>query len=115
MATSPEDPAPKTEPSAAPDPRKADRSRSFMGSDSGRAAGSGKQRGRSMPRSPLAAIPLSTKLVASMLILLIVGTVGVSVAICQMADDYLMKRTDTQLIPRPTWAFATPPFCARRI
>ena len=51
-----------------------------------------------MPRSPLAAIPLSTKLVASMLILLIVGTVGVSVAICQMADDYLMKRTDTQLI-----------------
>lgn len=51
-----------------------------------------------MPRSPLAAIPLSTKLVASMLILLIVGTVGVSVAICQMADDYLMKRTDSQLI-----------------
>ncbi|MCT6809928.1 MAG: HAMP domain-containing protein, partial [Bifidobacterium sp.] len=69
-----------------------------MGSDSGKAAGSGKPRGRSLPRSPLAAIPLSTKLVASMLILLIVGTVGVSVAICQMADDYLMKRTDTQLI-----------------
>jgi len=33
-----------------------------------------------------------------MLILLIVGTVGISVAICQMADDYLMKKTDTQLI-----------------
>lgn len=48
--------------------------------------------------SPLARIPLSTKLVASMLILLVVGTVGVSVAICQMADDYLMKKTDTQLV-----------------
>lgn len=35
---------------------------------------------------------------ASMLILLIVGTVGISVAICQMADDYLMKKTDTQLM-----------------
>ena len=98
MATSRQDPAPKIEPSAAPDPRTAERSGSFMGSDSGKAAGSGRPRGRSLPRSPLAAIPLSTKLVASMLILLIVGTVGVSVAICQMADDYLMKRTDTQLI-----------------
>ncbi|MSD90248.1 HAMP domain-containing protein [Bifidobacterium asteroides] len=101
MATSPQGPAPKAskaKPLAAPDPRAADRSRSSMGSDSGKTAGSSKPRGRSMPRSPLAAIPLSTKLVASMLILLIVGTVGVSVAICQMADDYLMKRTDTQLI-----------------
>ena len=98
MATSPQDPTLKAEPSAAPDPRAADRSKAFMGSDSGKASGSSKPRGRSMPRSPLAAIPLSTKLVASMLILLIVGTVGVSVAICQMADDYLMKRTDSQLI-----------------
>lgn len=54
--------------------------------------------GQAHPNSPLAGIPLSTKLVASMLILLIVGTVGISVAICQMADDYLMKKTDTQLI-----------------
>ncbi|WP_324123845.1 HAMP domain-containing sensor histidine kinase [Bifidobacterium sp. B4001] len=98
MATSPQDPTLKAEPSAAPDPRAADRSKVFMGSGSGKASGSSKPRGRSMPRSPLAAIPLSTKLVASMLILLIVGTVGVSVAICQMADDYLMKRTDSQLI-----------------
>lgn len=98
MATSPQDPTLKAEQSAAPDPRAADRSKAFMGSDSGKASGSSKPRGRSMPRSPLAAIPLSTKLVASMLILLIVGTVGVSVAICQMADDYLMKRTDSQLI-----------------
>lgn len=98
MATSPQDPTLKAEPSAAPDPKAADRSKAFMGSGSGKASGSSKPRGRSMPRSPLAAIPLSTKLVASMLILLIVGTVGVSVAICQMADDYLMKRTDSQLI-----------------
>ena len=98
MATSPKVPTSMAEPSAAPDLRSADRSGSFMGPDSGKAAGSSKPSGRSMPRSPLAAIPLSTKLVASMLILLIVGTVGVSVAICQMADDYLMKRTDSQLI-----------------
>ncbi|WP_295728090.1 HAMP domain-containing sensor histidine kinase [uncultured Bifidobacterium sp.] len=98
MATSPQDSTLKAEPSAAPDPKAADRSKAFMGSGSGKASGSSKPRGRSMPRSPLAAIPLSTKLVASMLILLIVGTVGVSVAICQMADDYLMKRTDSQLI-----------------
>ena len=98
MATSPEGPLPKTESSAIPGTKTADGSKSFMGSDSGKASGSSKPRDRSLPRSPLAAIPLSTKLVASMLILLIVGTVGVSVAICQMADDYLMKRTDSQLI-----------------
>ena len=91
MATSPLGSTPMAEPSA-------DGANSVMGSDAGKGKGSGRPRGRSMRRSPLAAIPLSTKLVASMLILLIVGTVGVSVAICQMADDYLMKRTDSQLI-----------------
>lgn len=48
--------------------------------------------------NPLAAVPLGTKLVTCMLVLLVVGTMGVSVAICQMADNYLLQKTDSQLI-----------------
>lgn len=42
-------------------------------------------------------IPLSTKLVASMIVVLIIGTFGITVAIRQMVGGYLLKKTDTQL------------------
>lgn len=43
-------------------------------------------------------IPLTTKLIASMLVLLIVGTLGISLSIRQMAGTYMQQKTDTQLI-----------------
>ncbi|BDR52758.1 two-component sensor histidine kinase [Bombiscardovia nodaiensis] len=43
-------------------------------------------------------IPLTTKLIACMLVLLVIGTLGISLAIRQMASTYLMQKTDTQLI-----------------
>ena len=41
---------------------------------------------------------LSTKLVACTLIVLIVGTVGISTAIRQLVSSYLLQKTDNQLI-----------------
>ncbi|AKV56105.1 histidine kinase [Bifidobacterium actinocoloniiforme DSM 22766] len=46
----------------------------------------------------LDSIPLTTKLIVSMLVLLVVGTLGISLAIRQMAGTYLLQKTDTQLI-----------------
>ncbi|BDR54919.1 two-component sensor histidine kinase [Bombiscardovia apis] len=43
-------------------------------------------------------IPLTTKLISCMLVLLIIGTLGISLAIRQMAGTYLQQKTDTQLI-----------------
>ncbi|OZG50107.1 HAMP domain-containing sensor histidine kinase [Bombiscardovia coagulans] len=44
------------------------------------------------------AIPLTTKLIVCMLVLLIIDTLGISLAIRQMAGTYLQQKTDTQLI-----------------
>lgn len=45
----------------------------------------------------LDAVPLSTKLVACMLVLLTVGTFGISLTIRQLVSNYLVEKTDTQL------------------
>lgn len=52
---------------------------------------------RSATRRRLDAIPLSTKLLACMLVLLLVGTVGISLSIRQLVSKYLLDKTDTQL------------------
>ena len=43
------------------------------------------------------AVPLSTKLVACMLILLLAGTLGITLTIRQLVSGYLLEKTDTQL------------------
>lgn len=45
----------------------------------------------------LDSVPLSTKLVACMLVLLTVGTFGISLTIRQLVSNYLVEKTDTQL------------------
>lgn len=45
----------------------------------------------------LDAVPLSTKLVACTLVLLMVGTFGISLTIRQLVSSYLVAKTDTQL------------------
>lgn len=45
----------------------------------------------------LDAVPLSTKLVACTLVLLMVGTFGISLTIRQLVSSYLVEKTDTQL------------------
>ncbi|WEV69986.1 HAMP domain-containing sensor histidine kinase [Bifidobacterium sp. ESL0775] len=45
----------------------------------------------------LDAVPLSTKLVACTLVLLMVGTFGISLTIRQLVSSYLVQKTDTQL------------------
>jgi two-component system OmpR family sensor kinase len=52
---------------------------------------------RSTARRRLDAVPLSTKLLACMLVLLLVGTVGISLSIRQLVSKYLLDKTDTQL------------------
>lgn len=47
-------------------------------------------------------ISLSTKLVSCTLVVLIVGTVGISAAICQMVSGYLLQKTDNELISQRT-------------
>ncbi|WEV58348.1 HAMP domain-containing sensor histidine kinase [Bifidobacterium sp. ESL0728] len=47
--------------------------------------------------SRLDGVPLSTKLVACTLILLMVGTFGISLTIRQLVSSYLVQKTDTQL------------------
>ena len=47
-------------------------------------------------------ISLSTKLVACTLVVLIVGTVGISAAIRQMVSSYLLQKTDNELISQRT-------------
>lgn len=47
--------------------------------------------------SRLDAVPLSTKLVACTLVLLMVGTFGISLTIRQLVSSYLVQKTDTQL------------------
>ncbi|OZG65464.1 sensor protein [Bifidobacterium aquikefiri] len=51
-------------------------------------------------------IPLSTKLVASMIVVLILGTFGITVAIRQMVGGYLLKKTDTQLNRQASLVFS---------
>ncbi len=44
------------------------------------------------------AIPLSTKLVACIIVLLTVGTIGISFSIRTLVGNYLLQKTDTQLV-----------------
>ena len=44
------------------------------------------------------AIPLSTKLVTCIIVLLTIGTIGISFSIRTLVGNYLLQKTDTQLI-----------------
>ena len=45
----------------------------------------------------LDAVPLATKIVACTVILLIVGTAGISLTLRQLVGNYMLEKTDTQL------------------
>ncbi|MBT1180443.1 HAMP domain-containing histidine kinase [Bifidobacterium sp. CP2] len=50
-------------------------------------------------------VPLSAKLVASTLVVLIIGTVGISASIRQLVSGYLLEKTDNQIISQSTLIF----------
>lgn len=54
---------------------------------------------------PLAHVSLSAKLVASIIVLLSVGTVCISLAITQLVNNYMMQRTDSQLLQQAELVF----------
>lgn len=54
---------------------------------------------------PLAHVSLSAKLVASIIVLLSVGTVCISLAITQLVSNYMMQRTDSQLLQQAELVF----------
>lgn len=51
------------------------------------------------------AIPLSTKLVTCIIVLLAVGTIGISFSIRTLVGNYLLQKTDTQLINQAQMIF----------
>lgn len=51
------------------------------------------------------AIPLSTKLVTCIIVLLTVGTIGISFSIRTLVGNYLLQKTDTQLINQAQMIF----------
>lgn len=53
----------------------------------------------------LDSVPLSTKLVASMLVVLVMGTVGITFAIRYLVGGYLLDKTDTQLMRQASLIF----------
>ena len=57
----------------------------------------GKQAWRRFNRR-VQAIPLSTKLVTCIIVLLTIGTVGISLSIRTLVGNYLLQKTDTQLV-----------------
>lgn len=55
--------------------------------------------------SNLSGIPLSIKLVVSIIVLLSIGTVGISLSIRQLVSNYMMQRTDNQLLQQAELVF----------
>lgn len=51
------------------------------------------------------AIPLSTKLVTCIIVLLTIGTIGISFSIRTLVDNYLLQKTDTQLVNQAQMIF----------
>lgn len=51
------------------------------------------------------AIPLSTKLVTCIIVLLTIGTIGISFSIRTLVGNYLLQKTDTQLINQAQLVF----------
>lgn len=51
------------------------------------------------------AIPLSTKLVTCIIVLLTIGTIGISFSIRTLVGDYLLQKTDTQLVNQAQMIF----------
>lgn len=51
------------------------------------------------------AIPLSTKLVTCIIVLLTIGTIGVSFSIRTLVGNYLLQKTDTQLVNQAQMIF----------
>lgn len=51
------------------------------------------------------AIPLSTKLVTCIIVLLIIGTIGISFSIRTLVGNYLLQKTDTQLVNQAQMIF----------
>lgn len=51
------------------------------------------------------AIPLSTKLVTCIIVLLTIGTIGISFSIRTLAGNYLLQKTDTQLVNQAQMIF----------
>lgn len=53
----------------------------------------------------LQAIPLSTKLVTCIIVLLTIGTIGISFSIRTLVGNYLLQKTDTQLVNQAQMIF----------
>lgn len=51
------------------------------------------------------AIPLSTKLVTCIIVLLTIGTIGISFSIRMLVGNYLLQKTDTQLVNQAQMIF----------
>ncbi len=51
------------------------------------------------------AIPLSTKLVTCIIVLLTIGTIGISFSIRTLVGNYLLQKTDTQLVNQAQMIF----------
>ena len=51
------------------------------------------------------AIPLSTKLVTCLIVLLTIGTIGISFSIRTLVGNYLLQKTDTQLVNQAQMIF----------
>lgn len=51
------------------------------------------------------AIPLSTKLVTCIIVLLTIGTIGISFSIRTLVSNYLLQKTDTQLVNQAQMIF----------
>ena len=53
------------------------------------------------------AIPLSTKLVTCIIVLLTIGTIGISFSIRTLVGNYLLQKTDTQLVNQAQMIFSS--------
>ena len=51
------------------------------------------------------AIPLSTKLVTCIIVLLTIGTIGISFSIRTLVSNYLLQKTDNQLVNQAQMIF----------
>lgn len=51
------------------------------------------------------AIPLSTKLVTCIIVLLTIGTIGISFSIRTLVGNYLLQKTDNQLVNQAQMIF----------
>ena len=55
--------------------------------------------------SSIQKVPLSVKLVISIIVLLSVGTVSISLSIRQLVNSYMLQRTDSQLLQQAELVF----------